>query len=120
MLCLGPSLHTAVTAEQQLLRAHGFVYEYGEKAGRVLAHQLKCKSASQMNPQIHNTSGVLTVSPTEINNTCKKLYSDLYMSESPEDNSIMKDFLDNLESPTISTEKTEEIDQPLQLEEIIN
>lgn len=32
--------------EQHLLRSRGFIYEHGEKAGRLLAHQLKCRSAS--------------------------------------------------------------------------
>lgn len=32
----------------------------------------------------------------------------------------MNDFLDNVETPTTSTEKREETDQPLQLEEIIH
>ena len=45
------------------------MYEHGEKAGRLLAHQLKCKSAVQLIPQIRKESGELTVDLREINST---------------------------------------------------
>lgn len=104
--------------EQQLLRSRGFVYEHGEKAGRLLAHQLKCQSASRLIPQIYNMSRELTVNPAEINNTFKSYYSDLYTCESPEDGSTMQDFFTNLDTPTISPDQKSETDRPLQLGEL--
>lgn len=38
--------------EQLLLKSRGYVYEHGEKAGCLLAHQLKSQSVSQQIPQI--------------------------------------------------------------------
>jgi len=38
--------------EQQLLRSRGFIYEHGDKAGCLLANQLKLRSAAQLIPQI--------------------------------------------------------------------
>ena len=56
--------------ERHLLWSRGHYYEHGDKAGRLLAYQLKCRSASRMIPQIHNGSQ-LTIDPIEINNTFK-------------------------------------------------
>lgn len=71
--------------EQFLLRSRGFTYEHGEKAGRLLAHQLKCRAAAQLISQIKKSSDEQTVDPVEINNTFKTFYSNLYTSEFPED-----------------------------------
>lgn len=36
--------------EWYLLRSKGYIYEHGERAGRLLAHQLKSKAASKIIP----------------------------------------------------------------------
>ena len=61
--------------ERLIMRSH---YEHGEKAGRLLAHQLKSKSASQSISQIEETTGEITTDPLKINDTFKKYYFDLY------------------------------------------
>lgn len=101
--------------EQCLLRSRGYVYEHGEKAGRLLAHQLKCKSASQLIPQIYNTSHVTTVDPVEINYTFKAYYSQLYTSEFPKDTLTMTTFFENLNVPTISHDQKNKLDEPVLL-----
>lgn len=106
--------------EQLLLRSRGYMYEHGEKAGRLLAHQLKCKSASQHISQIRTPNRNLTVIPAEINKTFETFYSDLYSSESPKDNTDMLKFLNDLEFPTISHTQKGELDEPLLLQEIID
>ena len=60
------------------MRSRGSHYEHGEKAGRLLAHQLKSKSASQSISQIEETTGEITTDPLKINDTFKKYYFDLY------------------------------------------
>ena len=52
-----------------LLKSRGYAYEHGEKAGRLLAHQLKAESVSQQIPQIRKPNGDLTTEPGEINET---------------------------------------------------
>lgn len=58
-------------AEQRLLRSQGLVYKHGDKAGRLLAHQLKAKTASNQITQITDESGSITSDPDKINNTFK-------------------------------------------------
>lgn len=66
--------------QQNLLWSKGNFYEHGEKASRLLSYQIKTQSASRLIPQIRNASQQLTVDPTEINDTFKKYYTDLYTS----------------------------------------
>ena len=82
--------------EKHHLWSKGHYYEHGEKAGRLLAYQLKCRSASRLIPQIRNTSQLLTIDPLEINNTFQKFYSDLYTSAFPHDISNMTIFFRKL------------------------
>ena len=65
--------------EQYLLRSQGFIYEHGEKAGCLLAHQLKCRSAAQLIPKIQKSSDELTVDPVEMNDIFKTFYSNLHI-----------------------------------------
>ncbi len=106
--------------EQFLLRSRGFIYEHGEKAGCLLAHQLKCRSAAQLIPQIQKSSDELTVDPVEINNTFETVYSNLYTSEFPEDDTDMLNFLDNLDAPSINPDKRTDLDKPITFNEIIS
>ena len=112
-------LSTEITEKQQLwLKGH--YYEYGDKAGRLLAYQLKCKSASRLIPQIRNTPQSLTVDPIEINNTFRDFYSKLYTSSSPQDKSNMITFLDNIEIPQVDTEAKNNLEETIKLQEIVD
>ena len=105
--------------ERHLLWSRGHYYEHGDKAGRLLAYQLKCRSASRMIPQIHNGSQ-LTIDPIEINNTFKAFYTNLYTSEFPLDSSNMLQFLNYLDIPKVDVDVKTELDKPLQLQEIFD
>lgn len=89
-------------------------------AGRLLAHQLKSKAASQLIPQICNSNNDLIVNPIEINNTFKNYFSNLYTSESPESNSEIFEFLNNIDIPVLNSVQKTNLDQPIQIEEILN
>lgn len=104
--------------EYNLLRSRTFFYEHGEKAGRLLAHQLKSRSASRLIPTIRKSNQELTVHPLEINSTFKEFYSTLYTSESPPDTMFMEKFLENLNIPTISQDQCEDLEEPLEKKEI--
>ena len=80
-------------AEQALLRLHGYVYENGDRAGRLLARQLKAKSAAQLISQIRNFNGDVVEEPIQINKIFKEYYMTLYSLESPQDHSEMTSFL---------------------------
>ncbi|KAG7522338.1 hypothetical protein JOB18_019938 [Solea senegalensis] len=106
--------------ERMLLKSRGFVYEHGEKAGRLLARQLKCKSSDQLITQIQKENGELTTDPLEINNTFKAFYSKLYTSEAPNDNTDMLNFFKNLNTPVISPTYKADLELPFRLTEISN
>ncbi len=93
-------------------------YEHGEKAGRLLAQQLKSKSAARLIPKIRKTSQEITVDPQEINSIFHKYYSYLYSSEFPQDDSFMSTFLNNVNLPTVKIDQKNNLDKPLQLKEI--
>ncbi|CAJ1062856.1 LINE-1 reverse transcriptase -like protein [Xyrichtys novacula] len=111
-------LLTTEKTENMLIRSRGLTYEHGEKAGRLLSHQLKKESAARNIPQIKNSDGLCTVIPTEINNTFKTFYSDLYTTRFPVDISDMMSFLGDLQFPILHVEKYETLEQPLSLKEI--
>lgn len=104
--------------EKHLLWSKGHYYEHGDKASRLLAYQLKSRAASRLIPQIRTSSQVLTIDPREINATFKEFYSELYTSTFPQDTSNMKEFLDDLEFPSLEDAARDELDKPLQLQEI--
>lgn len=106
--------------EQQLLWSKGCYYEHGEKASRLLDHQLKCKSASRMIPQIRNSPQESTIDPFEINDAFKRYYVNLHTLEFLDNNLNMLDFLSNLDIPMIKAEFKDHLEESLQLQEIIN
>ena len=76
-------------AERLLLRSRGSYYEHGDKASRLLAHQLRRQATSCLIPSIKNACDTITTDPLEINATFKSFYSSLYESEFPTDNTEM-------------------------------
>lgn len=106
--------------ERQLLKSRGWLYEHGEKAGRLLAHQLKSKSALQFISEIENDLGQHTTDPRKINDTFQKYYSNLYKSESLKDPSLFCKFFDKIEVPTLSRRQKENLDEDLELGEILS
>ncbi len=67
------NLLSTAKAEQLLLHTRGTFYEHGDKL--VLAHHIKCKSASRMISQVMDSPQNLTVDPAIINNTFTSYYS---------------------------------------------
>lgn len=100
-------LITATEADRLLLRSRSTYYEHGDKAIRLLAHQLHRQAASLMILQIKDPSGTLHTDPNTINSVfC-----------SP-DASEMGAFLDSLDFPTVSPHVTKDLDLPLTVDEI--
>lgn len=105
-------------AEQNLLCAQGYMYEHGDKASRLLAHQLKAKMASNQISQIKDETGSLTSDPETINGIFRKFYSQLYKSECSYDEAQLSQFFEKLTMPKISYCDREMLNAPLQLSEI--
>ena len=106
--------------EKMLLKSRGYAYEHGEKAGRLLAHQLKSQFVSQQISQIRKPNGDLTIDLGEINETFTSFYSNLYTSEATSDRTDMEHFFCDLEAPSIKVTDKTKTELPLQLSEIIN
>ncbi len=105
-------------AEQLLLHSRDMFYESGDRAGHLLAQQLKSRNASNQIAQIRNNTGMITSDPGEINDTFREFYSQLYTSESPDDGAHLSQFFAKLDMPKISLEDQQSHDSPLQLSEI--
>uniref|UniRef100_A0A8B9GWD5 Reverse transcriptase domain-containing protein n=1 Tax=Astyanax mexicanus TaxID=7994 RepID=A0A8B9GWD5_ASTMX len=114
------NLVTTTKTERLLLKSRGLVYEHGEKAGHLLAQQLKNRAATQQIPQIRKPNGEVTIDPKEINDTFSAYYSNLYTSEIPSDRTDMDVFLNSLQTPSINEELKNDLDLPLEQTEIIN
>ena len=60
-------------------------YELGEKAGKVLAWQLKREENKKVINEIELTTGRISSNPNEINEAFKNYYKDLYTAQSTGD-----------------------------------
>lgn len=95
-------------------------YEYGEKAGKILAHQIREQAATRLMMETRTESGQVTIYPVEINNTFKKFYMKRYTSEFIADSTLIDNFFDKLKIPTISSENGQQLEKPITKEEIEN
>lgn len=105
-------------AERLLLRSQGTLYEHGDKAGRLLAHQLKARQASNQIIQIKNESGEVVADPTKINASFHSFYQQLYKSESPGDETQLDAFFQKLDLPCVSPGDNQALNAPLTILEI--
>ena len=104
--------------KRMLLKSWGIVYEHGEKAGWLLAHQLKSRLSQQHISCIMKANGEVTVDPVEINDTFQAFYAKLYSSEAPKDNIVMDIFFNNLKMPRINAVSRAELELDLMHTEI--
>ncbi|KAF0036602.1 hypothetical protein F2P81_011914 [Scophthalmus maximus] len=102
-----------------LLQSRSNYYEYGDKGGRLLAHQLKRQAFSRLITQIKDPLGALLSAPSDINVTFKT--SALYQSNSQTDNTTMdRFFFFNPDVPAIDPAMGLNLDSPLVLQEIVD
>lgn len=79
-------------AENLLLKSRHVSYEYGERAGKILAHQLRQKTVNQYILEISDEQGQKHVDHMEINSCFRRYYAALYTSEPPDDKSALDKF----------------------------
>lgn len=110
---------TTDNTEQILLKSDGYVYEYGDKASRLLAHQLNNRSVTRQITQLKKSDDELTTDPEEISEIFTTYYSTLYTSESSGTDTTMEYFFNDFQLPSISTTFKSRTELPLHLSEII-
>ena len=98
------------------MHSRGTYYEHGDRASRLLAHQLKRSVVTRLIPQIKDSTHLI-FDTTGINDTFKSFYSSLYMAEFPPHTANMTTFLGELETPTVET--VDYFNSPLNLDEVI-
>lgn len=80
---------------------HGY-YEHGEKAGRLLAHQLRQRSVTQNIPAIINGQGNQCSDNEKINSCFSQFYQSLYSPESSSNQSDLETFFEGINVPFVS------------------
>jgi len=108
---------STVTTEEMLIKSRHTCYEYGEKANKLLAHQLRQSSASHIIQaiKVHNT---LLSDHYEINNSFLEFYRLLYSSEQTSDYVDFNIFFKDFSLPRISTDSVQFLDSPISLNEV--
>lgn len=104
-------------AEEMLIRSRHTFYEYGEKPTRLLAHQLRQMSASQLISEINTSSG-LSREPSEINNAFRNFYSSLYTSEQNPTLEELDQFFDSFPIPTVDHSTAKALESPITEKEV--
>ena len=105
--------------ERLLLKTKQTYYEHGEKAGRLLCHQLKQVAANSAIPEIRLTQDATSTHPQIINDKFKAYYTELYTSQHQVDESEIEAFLEGLQLPKVDERDKAMLDSSISEGEII-
>ena len=111
-------LLTTRQAEYLISKSRHGSYEHGEKAGRLLAHQLRQKTSSQTISAIKDELGLINTDSLKINNCFKNFYQSLYASDTCSNISVLEDFWQTLHIPSMDPKTAAELEEDLSAEEI--
>uniref|UniRef100_H3A4M7 Endonuclease/exonuclease/phosphatase domain-containing protein n=1 Tax=Latimeria chalumnae TaxID=7897 RepID=H3A4M7_LATCH len=106
--------------EFALFRARKRFFEWGDKAGKMLACRLHHQEMTSLIQVIKDPTGEKVFSPDEINNTFRDFYSKLYTSEVSPSEKELESFLSGTSLPTIPPGTQEMLAAPIRKEEILN
>uniref|UniRef100_H3ANP7 Endonuclease/exonuclease/phosphatase domain-containing protein n=1 Tax=Latimeria chalumnae TaxID=7897 RepID=H3ANP7_LATCH len=106
-------------AEYSLARTKARYYAQGDRAGRVLAWQLKCEATEGLIPSIQLENGQVTLDPKNINDRFVKFYKELYSTHQIRDTDGTHNFLDNIQIPQLSEETRDLLEGQITEEEIL-
>lgn len=95
-------------------------YEFGEKTGKILAHQLHQKTADRIIAEINDELGTKHIDHSEINMRFYKFYEKLYTAESVGDDNLFDSFFGKLNTPTIDNDIATGLEEPFSTEELTN
>lgn len=104
-------------AEYALYRMKGRHYEQGEKAGRLLAAQLRQREAAMAIPALRSSGGDVLTHPQDIVNEFASYYKHLYTPSDQIDQHKITSFLAGLELPRLSDDR-QLLDRGISKEEI--
>ena len=104
--------------ERMMLKTRQTYYEHGERAGKLLCHQLKQTVAQNAIPEIRVSSDSTSSHPQTINDRFKAYYTELYKSQASANATDIQDFLEGLTLPQVATEDKVKLDAPIAAEEI--
>lgn len=93
-------------------------YDQGEKAGKLLAWRIKKTQSERAINNIKTPSGKVTVDPSEINDSFRQFYENLYKSDCCHTSEEQDLFLDQLQFQTLTEDTQQELDRNLSIEEI--
>lgn len=105
-------------AEQIILKSRRLWYEHGEKASKILAHQLRQSEAARFISEIRTQDGHITNSPQKINERFQLFYSELYRSESLDSPELFNQFFESLDAPTLDPTFKDQLEILVSIEEI--
>lgn len=105
-------------AEYLISKSRHGCYEHGEKAGRILAHQLRQRTANQTIPVIKDEQGLKITDSLKINSRFQTFYQSLYTSDSPVDPSVLEDFFGTLRVPCVDPGMAAGLEEDLSVAEI--
>lgn len=104
--------------EYALFRLNTNFYESGEKAGKLLARQLKRKEANFTIPAIKDESGIPKTSTGDINDVFFKFYNKLYESQVKHDLEECDRFFSKFDLPKLTIDQQTYLDSPITVEEV--
>lgn len=107
-------------AEYLLSKSRHGCYEHGEKIGRILAHQLRQRTANQTIPAVNDEQGLKNTDSVKINSCFQNFYQSLYTSECSTTPSAIKDFLGSLHVPSVDPGLAETLEKEFSALEIIS
>lgn len=88
-------------AKSQILKSRQRFFESGDKAGKLLAHQIRAEASSRMISAIKSDTGEILIDPVKINEAFAKFYTNLYTSDRPV---ATHDMLNNITFPQVNGE----------------
>lgn len=95
-----------------LLKTSSAYFGQGDKAGRMLAHQLRQTISSHQIQEIATSLGT-TIDPEKINDEFRAYYASLYTSETNVEKCDFDGFFSHLEMPQVNLDMAEQLETPI-------
>lgn len=93
-------------------------YDQGEKAGKLLAWKIKKSQSERAINSIKTSLGKVTVDPSEINDSFRQFYENLYKTDCYHPSDEQNLFLDQLQFQTLTEDTKWELDRNVSINEI--
>lgn len=101
-----------------MLRLKANFYESGEKAGKLLARQLKKQETAGAISGIRGNNGKIVTSAKEINQVLMDFYKTLYTSDTVFSPDKLKTWISKIQFPSLSPEEVQSLEASIREEEV--